>query len=308
MRGFHPPFPNLFTDKIVEKLFGIEIDLRRRTGLQTVNNSEILARTDFIRITAEKNERFVRILAKLTGDMGLILDQTDNRNDWCWIDRLLPAFVVETHISTDNRNIKKGTSFRQPADRLLQAVKNLRFVRIPKIQIIGHRQRNGTTASEIAERFRHRDQTAPIGIEIAIAAIAVIGNRNKFFNTIIQPQTDDASIASRFNDRVALPHRVELTVNPPFGRDRRIFEHPRKHLRKRSSIEIVNRRRFPGPVFFQMRRLLRISLIERTFFGECTGRNLSNNGSYLADDNLITFPYYTVKNREHRKSTRLTSS
>src|SRR5690625_7985236 len=109
MRGFNPPFTNLITYKILENLYGYEIDLRRRTGLQTVNNSEILARTDFIRITAEKNERFVRILTKLTGDMSLLLDQTDNRNDWRWIDRLLPAFVVETHISTDNRNIKKGT-------------------------------------------------------------------------------------------------------------------------------------------------------------------------------------------------------
>ena len=98
-------------------------------------------------------------------------------------------------------------------------------MRIPKIQIVRHRERYRTRASQIARGFRHRNSSTLAGIEFAIKRVA-IGSGCKIFIRFAHQK--HSSIRARAHHATKPHHVIVLTIHPLLGSDRGVSQQSQK--------------------------------------------------------------------------------
>ncbi len=87
------------------------------------------------------------------------------------------AFVVKTHIAAHDRHLQRAAGVREAGDRLLELPIHLGPVGVGEVEAIGDRERARPGRDDVAGRLGDRMLGAYVGVEMAVASVAVGGHR-----------------------------------------------------------------------------------------------------------------------------------
>src|SRR5215470_13008232 len=115
------------------------------------------------RLRSHQNDYVTLVFEPLCRDVLFIINQSDHRNGWRWINNAERAFVVQRDISASNRCSKRAAGFGHAFNSFTQLPEIFRFIRVAEIQTIGDGQGSRARAGEIACRFSDSDFAAFAG-------------------------------------------------------------------------------------------------------------------------------------------------
>src|SRR4030095_1528586 len=94
------------------------------------------------------------------------------------------SFIIETHVATHNRNVEGETGGAHALNHLCELPHHLGIFRTAEVQAIRETDGARADASEIARRLHHRQYAADVRVQIAVAAVAVPGQRAAFCGSL----------------------------------------------------------------------------------------------------------------------------
>ncbi len=118
--------------------------------------------------SADENDYVAFVFEPLRRNVLFIVNQSDHRDCWRWIDDAKRALVVQRDISACYRRSECATGFGHAFNGFTQLPEVFRFVRVAEIQAIRDGQRSRAGAGEIPRRFRNSNFAALAWIERAI--------------------------------------------------------------------------------------------------------------------------------------------
>src|SRR4026208_1731788 len=129
---------------------------------------QITRAAKFVSDCAQENDHIPRVLEPLCGDVLFIIDQSDHRDCWSWIDYAERTLVVQRDISACNRGSERAAGFGHAFNGFTQLPEVFRLVRVAEIQAIRDGQRPRAGTGEIARCFSNSNFAALTWIKRAI--------------------------------------------------------------------------------------------------------------------------------------------
>src|ERR1700676_2701568 len=139
--------------------------LRQSKGIRSIEQN------DHVAFVAEADlEHLTRVIQNA--------QHTDGRRR---IDRFAQSFVVKADVSAGDGRAKRNTSFAEPVDSFAKLPHHFSLFRTAEIEAIGRSDGPRAGCSDVARSFRDRVHRANARIELAPAAVAVGGKRQRAF-------------------------------------------------------------------------------------------------------------------------------
>ncbi len=141
-----------------------------------------------------------------------VVDDAQHADDRSRIDRAAVGLVVKAHVAGYHRRGEYATGLGHAANRLLQLEIHLRFFRVAEVQAVGHGDRFGSGADDVARGFGNGDRAASVRVEEAETAVAVCRECDAAMGAL-QPQHRRVAISGS-HDGVCHHLVVILAVDP----------------------------------------------------------------------------------------------
>ena len=126
-----------FKTAVLNRLLQLEIDPRRRSLHQAMNQLEILAATELLASSPKQDDDIARKLKPWSDHPLQFGEQPDHSHRRRRINRLAISFIIETNVPAHNRNLERHASVAHPANDLGKLPHDFRILRAAKIQAIG---------------------------------------------------------------------------------------------------------------------------------------------------------------------------
>ena len=160
------------------------IQNRRFPSTAIKHDFQVFGSPQFLHGEANESNLIPGFFKPLSHDLLLILDQADHGNSGGGVNRFSFGFIIEADITTDYWNIKKPAGIAHAFYSLLKLPHNFRFFWIAKIKAIGQAYGFSTRTYHVAAGFGNRDGGTLIGVEIAVAAVAIYRHGNSFIGIL----------------------------------------------------------------------------------------------------------------------------
>ena len=122
------------------------------------------------------------------------------------------GLVVEADVAAGHRDAERLAAVGQAADGLGQLPHDLRVLRGPEVQAVGHRDRARPGHGDVPVRLGQRQLGALVRVEQAVAAVAVGGERDAEAGLLVDPE--QAAVLGHRQHGVAA-HDVRRTAGSP---------------------------------------------------------------------------------------------
>ena len=191
------------------------------------------------------------------------------------IDGAVATFVVEAHVAAGHRRAQRLARIAHAADRLGELPHHLGAFGVAEVQAVRDRERSGPRDRHVARGLRHRVHRAEVGIQAAVAALAVARDDDGLQRA---RHADHRAVGIRARHRVALHDPVVLPPDPALRGDRRRCEHRAQRL---AQIAVERRQRgvgAVGPLGLGDR-----AVVLRPVVGQRAGGHLGDHLSAVAD-------------------------
>ena len=267
----------------LQRSLGLQIDRRRHATHQPVRHLQVFAAAQFAAIGAQGHDHVARRLKAPTNDMVGVLEQTHDANDRRRINRLTIRLVVEADVAAGDRHGERAAGGADAFNRPGELPHDLRPLRVAEIQAVGGAERPAAGAGDVARRFSDRQDGAPIGVEVAVAAVAIDRHRQCALRAL---DSDDAGTHARHVDRVRPHHVIVLPIDPALaGNGRRPEERQQRLVRRRRRGQCAD---IELPRAGQVRGFRHRTVIHRRLVGQRAIRNLGDDGA------AISYPQQTI--------------
>ena len=150
------------------------------------------------------------------GVPGSVFQQTQPAQDRSGVDGLALRFVVKADVAADHRNPQRPAGPGYAPDAPFQLVIDLRPLRVAKIQAVGQGQRLGAGAGQVTANLGHRNLAAPVGVQIAVTAVAVNAQGDGLAGSL---DAQHCGIAAWPDHRVGLDLMVIATIDAVLAGD-----------------------------------------------------------------------------------------
>lgn len=184
---------------------------------------------------AEQQHRIARFAEAQAHRIFRAFQHAQHANRWRGVDRAELALVVEADIARHDGRLEELAGVGNPAHGLLELVVDFGALWVAEVEAVGNRARVCPDACKVACRLCHRDLPAPIGMQVAVACVAVDSERNPAFGAA-NAQRGSVARARRHN-RLRAHQPVVLLVDPALAGNRGRFEQGQQY-----SVHVVGAR------------------------------------------------------------------
>ena len=121
------------------------------------------------------------------------------------------GFIIEADVAADYRNLQGFAGGPHPVNGLDELPHHLRLLRVAEIEAVGQGHRPGSADGQVARALGNRNRRAAIGVERAVAAIAIDADAQPLVR-LLQP--DDGRIRAGPDHRISANQKIVLPVDP----------------------------------------------------------------------------------------------
>ncbi len=193
-----------------------------------MHDALVVATAEFVAPAAEEDEGGVCRGEELFGDVFAFFNEARDGDGGSGVDGTLLAFVVEADVAADDGDVEEFAGICHAGDDFFEHVEGFGFVGVAEVEVIGHAERSGSGAGEVAHAFGEGDLTAAVGVQVAVTVVAVVGEGDEFLFTVVETEADDGGVTTGFEGGASHDHVVVLFPDPAFLRDGRFGEEFRK--------------------------------------------------------------------------------
>src|SRR6266568_1118151 len=158
-----------------ERLLFLQVDPWNLAARELVYVFVVFASTHFIR-SGSDNYQIVSFFSKSLQDpRSLGLYQTEGGDDWRRFDRFATCrvLVVEANLAADTGHLENLEIVRDGSDGFPESPVDFRIPGVSILEVIDDRDWFRSAGCEIAECFRNDSHRSPVGIHVALLAVAI---------------------------------------------------------------------------------------------------------------------------------------
>src|SRR5204863_106783 len=209
----------------VQALLRLEVDPRRRAAHQAVDHRQVLAPAQLLARAAEKRDH-VALGPPPRREMRLhVVEQPHHRDGGRGRDVAPLGLVVEAHVAAHHRRLERDAGVADALHALLELPHDVGLLGVAVVEAVAHRERPRADRDQVARRLHHGEHGAQVGVEAAVAAVAVDGEREPAAGP---RDAQERRVAPGTDDRVAADQLVVLAVHPLARAQVRALEQPRQ--------------------------------------------------------------------------------
>src|SRR5207249_518037 len=192
-----------------------------RAAHETMDDGEILARVQLLPRPAEQHDRVPLGLPPRRQVRLDVVEQSHHGDHGRRRNAATVGLVVEADVAAHHGRVERQTRVANARDALLELPHDVGPLGVAVVETVAHGERTRTDRDDIARRLDHGEHGAEIGIEEAVATVAVDGEREAPGRPL---DPDNGRIAAGAYRRVAADKLVVLAIYPLTRAEVRAFE------------------------------------------------------------------------------------
>ena len=214
-------------EEFLVALLLLEVDRRRRPGLEAVDDLEILRAADLFPGLADEDDGVAGRPEAGPDGLADVLDEADDPQDGRRVDGQAFGVVVEADVAARDRDAERPAGLGQAGDGLFELAHDLGLLGIAEVQAVGDADRPGPDAGQVPAGFGHGDPGPCPRIEPGVEGVAVQGHGQGLLRAL---DPEHGRVGAGQEDRVHLDHVVVLAEDPFLVGDRRRGEEPEEDI------------------------------------------------------------------------------
>ena len=230
VRRLEQPVGGRIHEQPLQRALEVRVQRRRPAPHQPVHDLQILAAAELGAGRAQQHDHGPGLAEHPPERASRVLDHAHDTQDGRRVDGLAVGLVVQAHVAAGDRDVQRAACFGDALDGLGELPHDVGPLRVAEVQAVRRAHREGARAGHVARRLGDRQPRALARVEVAVAAVAVHGERQR------PPGALDAHHArthARGRDGVRPHHVIVLPVDPALARHLRGGEQGEERVGRR---------------------------------------------------------------------------
>ena len=160
-------------EKGLKHLLGLEIDRRRPAANEIVRELQVLAPAQLAVILPKQQDDVTAVLKSPPHDAIGVLQQADDADDRCRVNRTTIGLVVEAHIAASNRHVERAARRPDALDRFRELPHDRRPLRVAEVEAVCRSEGSRPGTRHISRSLGDGEHRAAVRIQVAVASVAV---------------------------------------------------------------------------------------------------------------------------------------